>query len=77
MLEKLLQPFMVDGVEKPTDVCIEHPVYLPLVQTYPQRVQCVVRASAWPKPITEADKILLVDVFEHGFDGLLDDFVLQ
>ncbi len=68
---------LVDGVEEPTNVRIEHPVYLPLVQTYPQRVQCVVRIAARPKPVTEADKVLLVNAAEHGRDRLLYDLVLQ
>src|SRR5262249_42328144 len=75
--EELQQPLVVDGVKETTNVRIEHPVYLPLLQTHPQSIQCVVRITARPKSIAEADKILLIDLFEHGLDGLLDDLVLQ
>ena len=77
MLDKLQQPFVLDGVEETTNVRVEHPAYLPLRQTHPQRVQCVVRIAARPKPVTEADKVFLVNLFEHGLDCLLNDFVLQ
>ena len=77
VLDELQQPLVIDGVEETTNVRVEHPVYLPLGQTYPQRIQCVVRVAARPKPVAEAEEVLLVDVFEHGLDGLLDDLVFQ
>jgi site-specific DNA recombinase len=35
VLEEFHQPPVVDGVVEPTDVCIEHPVHLPLRQAHP------------------------------------------
>jgi hypothetical protein len=29
MLDELFHPFMVDGVEETTNVCIKHPIHLP------------------------------------------------
>src|SRR5208283_2406934 len=34
-------------------------------------------ASPGPKPVAETQEVLLVDHFEHGLDGILDDFILQ
>ena len=50
---------------------------LPLHDAHPQRIQRIVAASSGSKPVAEAQEVLLVDLFEHGLDGLLDDLVLQ
>ena len=34
-------------------------------------------ASPGPKPVAEAQEVLLVDLFKHGLHGLLDDLVFQ
>jgi len=43
VLEKLHQPFVVDGVEEPLNVCIEHPVHLFPQDADYQRIQCLKR----------------------------------
>ena len=40
-------------------------------------VQRIMLAASGPKPIGEADEVLLVDRLQHPHDGLLDDLVLQ
>ena len=42
-----------------------------------ERVQRIVLAASRPEPVGKAQKIRLVDGFQHVHDGLLDDFVLQ
>ena len=42
-----------------------------------ESVQRIVLAASRPEPVGEAQKILLVDGFQHRRDRLLDDFVLQ
>src|SRR5438552_7762429 len=45
VLDELHQPFVGDGVEEPSYVCIQHPVDLSLPDSYRQRVQRFVRSS--------------------------------
>ena len=77
MLEKLLQPRLIERGEEVADIRIEHPVHLLPQDPDRQRIQRIMRAAPWPEPVGEAEKVLLVDGVEHLDDGPLDDLVLQ
>src|SRR6266571_2591695 len=77
VLEELHQPFVVDGVEEATNVQVEHPVHLLRQQPRVERVQCVVLAAAWPKPVREAEKVGFVDGIQHLDRRALDQLVFQ
>src|ERR1700682_4201105 len=47
------EPAVVDGIEKPTDVHVEHPVHLLRQQPGVERVQRVVLAALRPEPVRE------------------------
>jgi len=51
MLDKLDQPAVVDGIEEPTDVRIEHPVHLPIRDSDRQRIERIMRAAPWPEAV--------------------------
>ncbi len=76
-LNELHQPPVVDVVEEPTDVCIEHPVHLPPAEPDEERVQRIVLATSRPEPIGEAQEVVLVDGVQHLDRRSLDDLVLQ
>jgi len=42
LLDELHQQFVVDGVEKATNVRIEHPVHLLPLDSQTERIECVV-----------------------------------
>src|SRR5664280_1915470 len=77
MLDEPPHPSVVDGVVEPTDVSIEYPVHLPLLDPDRQRIQCIVRAAPGPETIREAEEVHLVDGVQHLDDGPLEDLVLQ
>src|SRR5665811_2408465 len=76
MLDEPPHPSVVDGVVEPTDVSIEYPVHLPLLDPDRQRIQCVVRAAPGPETIRETEEVHLVDGVQHLDDGPLEDLVL-
>jgi hypothetical protein len=41
-----------------------------------ERIQRIMRAAPWPKPIRETEEIFLVDRVQHCKRCSLDDFVL-
>jgi hypothetical protein len=77
VLEEPDHPFVVDGVEKPTNVCIEHPAHLSPLDPDRQGVQRVVLAASRPESVGETDEVLLVDGVQHLDRRSLDDLVLQ
>src|SRR6185295_9428661 len=77
MLQKTDQPFPVDRIEKASDVGIEYPVHLCAADSDNERIQRIMRAAPWPKPIRETEEIFLVDRVQHCKRCSLDDFVLQ
>jgi len=76
VLEKLLHPPVIDGVEEITDVRVEHPVHHP-ADGHCQSVQGLVLRPAWPEAVRETQKLLLVDGLQDHPRRLLDDLVLQ
>src|SRR6058998_1024573 len=77
MLDKLHQPPVVEGVEEPTDVRIEHPVHLLHRDPDCQRIQRLMRTAPRPEPVREPEKVDLVDRVQDRDDRALDEFVLQ
>jgi hypothetical protein len=77
VLNKTNQPPVVNGVEEPTNVCIEHPVHLLPLESDGKRIQRIMLTSLGPKPVGEADEVDLVDRVQHIDDRTLDDLVLQ
>ena len=76
-LDKLHQPFVVEGVKEPTNVRIEHPVHLLRQQPDRQRVQRPVRTPLRPEAVRAPEKVCFVDRVQDLDDGTLDDLVLQ
>ncbi len=77
MLDELLHPRMIDRVEEAPDVCVEHPVHSPLHYRRCDRVQRIVGASSWSKPVRESEELSFVDRLQDRAHGLLYEFVLQ
>src|SRR2546425_935276 len=77
VLDELLQPPAIDGVEKAADVSIEHPVHLPRQQSRIERIQRVVRVAPRPEPVREAEEVRLVDRVQHVDRRALDELVFQ
>jgi site-specific DNA recombinase len=77
MLDELMHPPVVDGVVEATDVRVEYPVHLPLLDPDRQRIQRVMRAAPGPEPVRETEEVHLVDGVQHRDDGPLEDLVLQ
>jgi hypothetical protein len=61
MLQETDQPFPADRVEEASDVGIEYPVHLCAADSDNERIQRIMRATPWPKPIRETEEIFLVD----------------
>ena len=77
VLEKLDEPSVVDGVEKRTDVHIEHPVHLLRQQSDVERIQRVMLAASGSEAVGEAEEVGFVDGVQHVDRGPLDDLVFQ
>src|SRR6185503_12584470 len=77
VLDPLLQPFVGDAVKEPSNVCIKHPVDRSLLDSYPQRVQRVVRRPPSPESIREPFELRLPDGAQYLGHHTLDDFVFQ
>jgi hypothetical protein len=77
VLEELYQPSVGDGIEKPLDVGIQHPVHLPSPDSLVECIQRVVLVSSRSETIGEAQEVHLVDLVEHRDDRQLDDLILQ
>ena len=68
---------MVKAGEELAEIRVEHPVHALPFDPGGERIQRVMRAAPRPKPIREADEVLLVDGVQHLDDGTLEDLVLQ
>src|SRR5208283_4039609 len=67
--EELPQPVPIKLAEEVADIRVEHPVHLLPPDPHRQRIQRVVRASARPEPVGEAQEVRLVDGVEYLDDG--------
>ena len=77
MLDEPAEPLVVDGIVKATDVRVEYPVHLPLLDPDRQRIECVVGLAPRPEPVGEAEEVLLVNGVQYLDHRPLDDLVLQ
>src|SRR5437899_3289895 len=77
VLDELHQPPMVEGVEKPTDVRIEHPVHPLRRDPDRQRIQRLMRTAPRPEPLREPENVDLVDRIQDRDDRALDQRVLE
>jgi hypothetical protein len=68
---------VVDGVEEPTDVGVEHPVHLLRPDPDREQVQRIMLATSGPEPVREPEEVDLVDGVQHLDHRALDDLVLQ
>ena len=62
MLHEFHQPFVIDGIKIAADICIEHPIYLPLHDSHPYRIQRIMRVASRAKTVAETQKVLLVNL---------------
>ncbi len=77
VLEEFHQPRVIEGLEEPAQIGVEHPVHLLPQQPDRKRVQRIVLAAPRPEAVGETEKIRLVDRGQYLDDGTLDDLVLQ
>jgi hypothetical protein len=77
MLEKPLQPALIEPGEEVADVRVEHEVHLLATDPSRQRVQRIMLRAPRPKPVRETEKILLIDGVQHLDHRPLKDLVLQ
>src|SRR5713101_2255649 len=61
VLEKLLQPDVIEPVEKAANIRVEHPVHPLPFDPGRQRIQRIVLAAPRPEPVGKAQEVLLVD----------------
>ena len=74
---ELHQPRMIDRVEEAADIRIQHPVYLPLGDSHPDRIQRFMLAAFRSESVAESEKVLLLDLVQYPYHRLLDYLVLQ
>src|SRR6267154_626644 len=77
VLHELHKPLVGNPIKEALDVQIEHPVHFPRQQSGVERIQRLMLAASWSKPVREADKIRFVDGVQHLDRRALDDFVFQ
>jgi hypothetical protein len=77
VLDELHPPRVVDRLKEPTDVDIEHPVAVALLDSHRDRIERIMRAAARSASVGESPKVLLVDGVEHLHRRPLDDLVFQ
>jgi len=77
VLEEVEQPFMVDGIEKGLNVCIEHPVHSSFGQAHIQGVQPVMGRTPGPETVRKSEEVHLIDGVENRGHCMLDDLVGQ
>src|SRR6266545_2906714 len=77
VLDEADEPFVVQRVEEPPNVRIEHPVHAPRFDADRERIHRLVCTAPGPIPVREAQELRLVNRVQHLDDGALDEFVLQ
>ena len=77
MLEKPLQPRVIELGEVVADVRVEYPVHPPPGDRDRERVQRIMRTSLGPEPIGKAEEVALVDRIQHLSHRPLDNLVLK
>jgi hypothetical protein len=77
VLSELHQPFVRNGIEKATNVGVQHPVHMPLHEPDVQGIQRIVLAAPWAEPIRETSKLRFVDGVQDRHGRPLNDLVFQ
>jgi hypothetical protein len=77
VLDEFHHPSVIDMIEKPTDVCIQHIIHPPPLERDRQRIQRLMLVPPRSETIREASKIRLVNLVENGDHRLLDNLVFQ
>jgi len=77
VLDELHHPFVVEMIEKSSNVGVQHIVHRFPRERIRQRIQRLMLAASRSKTIREAQKVFLVNRVEDGDHGLLDNLVLQ
>src|SRR5450755_4534620 len=77
MLDEFHKPFVGKTIEKAFDVQIEHPVHLFRQQSRIERMQRLMLASPWSKPVRKPEKVRFVDSVHHLDRRALHDLVFQ
>jgi hypothetical protein len=77
VLDKLLHPPVVDGVEEPTDVRVQHPVLRFATQSHHQGIKRLMEASPRPEPVEEAEEVGLIHSIEQLNDRAQKVFALH
>ncbi len=77
VFQKLHQPSVLDSVEKAPDVCVEHPVDLPLRDPDIKSIQRMMCAAPGTKSVGETQKVDFIDGIEDTHQGLLDNLIFQ
>ena len=77
MFYKLDQPFMLQFVEKGSDIQVQNPAYFLAHYSYPQRIQSILLIASGPESVTEVFKILFPYLVEDFSHRSLHDFILQ
>src|SRR5271165_6385118 len=77
VLNELHQPFVRNSIEKAFDVQIKHPVHFSRQQARVQRIQRLMLASPWSKPVRKSAKVRFVNGIQHLDRRALDDLVFQ
>lgn len=77
MFDKFDQPFVVEVIEKSSDVSIQDPVHLLGVDADVQGVETVVLPSARSVSIRKSKEVSFIDCIQNLCRGSLNDFILQ
>src|SRR6266852_4776852 len=64
VLDKLHQPFVIDGVKVATNVRIEHPAHLLVHDGFCECIQRIMLSPSGSKPIRETEEVHFVDGVE-------------
>ena len=77
VLNKFCQPFVLEGIEKCTNICIKHPVHFSPRGSDIKCVQSIMWTASWSKPVGKSEKIPLVNRIHNFRCCPLNDLVFQ
>ena len=77
MLNKPLQPLMVQAGEVVPEIQVEHPVHPSHLDCGTERIQRVMRGAPRPEPVREPEKVRLMDRIQYLHHRPLEEFVLK
>ena len=68
---------MSNFIEKTPNVGVKNPIHFPPHDSYPERIQRIMRASPGSETIREPQKVLFVNLIEDRHHRVLDDLIFQ